>query len=159
MSRRTLTTRAGGGTASGSLSSAGSGAPICLAMAMKAGTTPLPRLLRAWPITAGSAVQSGTGCALGTAQVAGSRGAAAEKTCSNVRDEASRPVNALPSPQVLRSVAISEVCRYSSLYTDPGSTHGETMTAGTRYPERSKVKPNSPGGADGSGGGTGPGGT
>src|SRR5437773_9907374 len=30
------------------------------------------------------------------------------------------------------------------------------MMAGTRYPERSKVKPNSPGGTAGSGGGTGP---
>ena len=68
-------------------------------------------------------------------------------------------MNASPSPQVFRSVAISEVCRYSSLYTDPGSTHGDTMMAGTRYPERSKVKPSSPAGAAGSGGGTGPGGT
>ena len=93
------------------------------------------------------------------AQVAGSRGAGREKTCSNVRAEASRWVNASPSPQLFRNVAIREVCRYSWLYTDPGSTHGETMMAGTRYPERSKVKPNSPGGAAGSGGGTGPGGT
>ncbi len=68
-------------------------------------------------------------------------------------------MNASPSPQVLRSVAISEVWRYSSLCTDPDSTHGDTMMAGTRYPERSKVKPHSPGGAAGSGGGTGPGGT
>lgn len=35
---------------SGSLRSAGSGAPICLALAMKAGTRLLPRLLRAWLI-------------------------------------------------------------------------------------------------------------
>ena len=34
--------------------------------------------------------------------------------------------------QALRSVAISEVCRYSSLYTEPGSTQGDTTMAGTR---------------------------
>jgi hypothetical protein len=118
---------------------------------------PMPKVLRPLPTTSGSIVQSGTGRAVMAAQVPGSRGVAREKTWSKVRAEASRCVNASPSPQVFRSVAIKEVWRYSSLYTDPGSTHGDTMTAGTRYPERSKVKPNSPAGADGSGGGTGPG--
>jgi hypothetical protein len=107
----------------------------------------------------GSAAQSGTGCAVMLAQLCGSRGVASEKTWANGRAEASRWVNAPPSPQAFRSVAIREVWRYSSLYTDPGSTHGDTMMAGTRYPERSNLKPNSPAGADGSGGRTGPGGT
>jgi hypothetical protein len=93
------------------------------------------------------------------AHVVGSRGVVSEKTWPKVRAEASRCVNASPSPQVCCSVAISEVWRYSSLYTDRGATHGDTMTAGTRYPERSKVNPHSPGGADASGGATGPGGT
>src|SRR5215831_17104289 len=126
---------------------------------MRAGPMPLPKVLRPWPTTSGSIVHAGTGCASGMAQVCGSRGVASEKRWSKVRAEASRWVNGSPSPHLLRSVAIKEVWRYSSLYTDPGSTHGDTMTAGTRYPERSKVKPNSPGGADVSGGGTGPGGT
>src|SRR4029453_16974068 len=98
--RRTPIVCPGGSSAPGSVSSAGSGTPNSLALAMSAGATP------------------------------------------NVRAAASRWVNASPSPQALRSVAISEVWRYSSLYTDPGSTHGDTMMAGTRYPERSKVKPN-----------------
>src|SRR6476661_6773933 len=89
----------------------------------------------------------------------GSVGSARLKTCSKVRAAASRAVSGSPRSQVLRSVAISEVCRYSSLNTEPGSTQGETMIAGTRYPERSKVKPNSPSGTAGSGGGTGAGGT
>ena len=37
-----------------------------------------------------------------------------------------------PSPHDERSVAIREVCRYSSLKTEPDGTHGETRMAGTR---------------------------
>jgi hypothetical protein len=54
------------------------------------------------------------------------------KMWSKVRAEASRWVNAWPRSQALRSVAISEVCRYSSFYTEPGSTQGDTAMAGTR---------------------------
>ena len=43
---------------------------------------------------------------------------------SKVRAAASRWVNAAPRSQVLRSAAISEACRYSWLYTEPGSTQG-----------------------------------
>ena len=117
-------------SASGSLSSAGSGTPISLALVMMAGAMPLPRVLRALPTTSVSMVHAGTGWAVMAAQVAGSRDAVSEKTWSKVRAEASRWVNGSPSPHLLRSVAIREVWRYSSLYTDPGSTHGETMTAG-----------------------------
>src|SRR5262245_36533130 len=155
--RRNGTTSWGVSAASGSSSSGGSGTPICLALVMRAGPMPLPRVLRALPTTSGSIVQSGTGRAVTVVHVVGSRGVSSEKTWSKVRAAASRWVNASPSPQVVRNVAISEVWRYSSLYTDPDSTHGDTMMAGTRYPERSNVKPHSPGGADGSGGGTGPG--
>src|SRR4029077_756639 len=106
-----------------------------------------------------SIVHAGRGRAATVAQVCGSRGVPRGTTWSKGRGQAWRWVNGAPRAQALRSVAISEVCRYSSLYTEPGSTHGDTMMAGTRYPERSNVKPNSPAGAAGSGGGTGPGGT
>ena len=66
------------------------------------------------------------------AQVCGSRGVSRVKTWSKVRAAASRWVNGSPRSQALRSVAISEVWRYSSLNTEPGSTQGETMIAGTR---------------------------
>ena len=54
------------------------------------------------------------------------------KRPSKVRAEASRRVKGSPRLQTLRRVAISEVWRYSSLKTEPGSTQGETRIAGTR---------------------------
>src|SRR5262245_55509046 len=99
---------------------------------MTPGPMVLPRVLRALPTASGSIVDAGTGSALTVAQFFGSRGVASEKTCSKVRAEASRWVKASPSPHVFRRVAIKDVCRYSSLYTDPGSTQGDTMIAGTR---------------------------
>ena|SRR6516225_3399586 len=59
------------------------------------------------------------GWAATVGQVCGSRGVPRVNTWSKVRAEASRWVNGTPRSQALRSVAISEVCRYSSLYTEP----------------------------------------
>ena len=75
----------------------------------------LPRVLRLRPTTSGSIVHAGTGAAFTVVQVFGSRGVSSVKTWSSTRAEASRWVNASPSPQVFRNVAISEVWRYSSL--------------------------------------------
>ena len=106
--------------------------PSSPALEMRAGAAALPRALRAWPTTSRSMLHSGTGRAAWVAQSCGSRGVPRERRWSKVRAAASRCVNASPSPHTLRRVAISEVWRYSSLYTDPGSTHGETRIAGTR---------------------------
>ncbi len=54
---------------------------------------------------------------------------------------------------------MTDVLRYSSLTTVRSGIHAEMATAGMRTPDRSKVNPISPGGADGSGGGAGDGGT
>ncbi len=54
-------------------------------------------------------VQAGTRWASGDAHVSGSRGAVRTKTWSNVRADASRWVNASPSCQRFREVAINEV--------------------------------------------------
>src|SRR5580698_4589713 len=74
-----------------------------------------------------SSVQAGTGCAWTVTQLFGSRGVSSAKTWSKARAEASRRVKASPRSHVLRRVAISEVCRYSSLYTVPWSTHGDPV--------------------------------
>ncbi len=49
-----------------------------------------------------------------------------------MRAAASRAVNGSPRFHVARSVAISEVWRYSSVKTERAGTQGETITAGTR---------------------------
>ena len=89
-----------------------------------------------WRCTAPSAAVSccigGTGRAFGTGHVLGSRGVSRVKTLEKVRAAASRAVNGSPRPHCSRSVAISEVWRYSSLNTSPSATHGDTMIAGTR---------------------------
>ena len=59
------------------------------------------------------------------------RGLAGEQVIEGAA-AASRPVNGSPRPHALRSVAIIDVWRCSSLITIPSSTHGETMIAGTR---------------------------
>src|ERR1700746_4232171 len=98
---------------------------------------------------------AGRGSAATVAQVCGSRGVPRVNTWSKVRAEASRWVNGAPRSQALRSVAISEVCRYSSLYTEPGSTHGDTTTAGAREAGRANVEPDHPARGGGCGGGAG----
>jgi len=84
------------------------------------------------PTMSGSMVQGGTGWASTSTQVCGSRGSSSASRCPNVRADASRCVNGAPSPQASVSVAMSEVCRYSSVCTAPSSAHGETRMAGTR---------------------------
>ena len=69
----------GGEVCFGVADSAGSWTPICWALVKMAGAMSLPRVLRAWRATSGCIVQSGTGRALGTAQVRGSRGVVREK--------------------------------------------------------------------------------
>jgi hypothetical protein len=104
--------------ASGSLSPAGSGTPSGRAIAMKADTGPLPRLLRAWPITSGPPpvrVQDAP-CDRPASRVPG---CGARDDVTERASRGSRPVNASPSPQISRSMAISKVHRHSSLDTGP----------------------------------------
>ena len=89
-------------------------------------------MLNAFPIWTMSMWNSGTGSASTSGQPAGSRGLSRPSRWSNGAAAASRAVNASPRPQTLRSVAIIDVWRCSSLTTMPSSTHGETMMAGTR---------------------------
>ena len=84
------------------------------------------------PSAAMSCCIGGTGRAFGTGHVLGSRGVSRVKTLEKVRAAASRAVNGSPRSHCSRNVAISDVCRYSSLNTEPSSTHGDTMIAGTR---------------------------
>ena len=77
---RKPTTNLGVSAVPGSLSSAGSFTSISLALAMRAGPMPLPRVLSPLPTTSGSIVHAGTGSDLMAAQVFGSRGVASEKT-------------------------------------------------------------------------------
>ncbi len=69
----------------------------------------------ALPTSSGSIVHAGTGRASKVAQASGFRGVSRVNTCSKVRAEASRWVNGSPRFHIVRSVAMSEVWRNSSL--------------------------------------------
>src|ERR1700722_13142177 len=98
-----------------------------------------PRVPSARRLLTCSAWKGGTGRGLLSGHVSGGRGVSRLRRCPKVRAAASRAVKGSPRFHVARSVAISEVWRYSSVKTEPARTHGETITAGTWRAETSEA--------------------
>src|ERR1022692_2012285 len=93
-------------------------------------------------------LNGGTGRGMTSGQSSGARGVPRVSTGAISKAAASRSVNGSPSCQRSRSVAMTDVLRYSWGTTVRSGIHAEMAIAGTRTPERSKVKSIWPTGAD-----------